>query len=483
MNDLICHIFSDEANHCVVFHGFPYSTSTEDCIALISQYGEISNIKPELKRKGLCFITFFDIRSAQRAVDQKIPLLVGNRSIKTIFAPKESLLMAELSFKSKFEVTIDPRIKITVNQIRFLLFRFGEINSCNNKCIHGHMQRIKTYIVSFFDSRAARKAFENTTPIVFEGRQIHISLKDSNQRCNTRVPLTILDNSLIFQNEDMAFDFALGHQLIDKKQSCDVCIGNASMVLYKDKKKNQGLFFKCPKCRIKKTILNGSIFYHRHQSIHTILYVIYLWANEFSCMQASKQAAVSSNVITDLFKCLRLACVEFVSSNEERIGGENMTVEIDETVMARRKYHRGRLLNIVWVLGGICRETRDIFVCVVKNRTSDTLIDAIRDRVLPGTNINTDGWKAYGALERNNYHHSAVNHSVNFVDPETKCHTQGIERMWRELKKCSKRYEGIPRKDIDLHLCEFVWRRSIKKRKIDPFIGAIELLADIRFYI
>ena len=41
------------------------------------------------------------------------------------------------------------------------------------------------------------------------------------------------------------------------------------------------------------------------------------------------------------------------------IGGEGKTVEIDESMFGKRKYHRGRISGQrqLWVLGSICRET------------------------------------------------------------------------------------------------------------------------------
>ena len=34
------------------------------------------------------------------------------------------------------------------------------------------------------------------------------------------------------------------------------------------------------------------------------------------------------------------------------IGGEGIIVEIDESKFGKRKYHRGRIIDGVWVVGG-----------------------------------------------------------------------------------------------------------------------------------
>ena len=56
-------------------------------------------------------------------------------------------------------------------------------------------------------------------------------------------------------------------------------------------------------------------------------------------------------------------------------------VEIDETLMYRRKYNRGRLLNDVWIFGGICREDGRVFAVVVENRKEETLWDQILQHI------------------------------------------------------------------------------------------------------
>ena len=87
------------------------------------------------------------------------------------------------------------------------------------------------------------------------------------------------------------------------------------------------------------------------------------------------------------------------------------------------------------MFGGICRNTRSCFVVPVQNRNRDTLLTIIKDRILPGTTIISDCWKAYDCLESEGFKHLTVNHSYNFVDPDTGAHTNTIERQWREIKR------------------------------------------------
>lgn len=66
------------------------------------------------------------------------------------------------------------------------------------------------------------------------------------------------------------------------------------------------------------------------------------------------------------------------------------------------------------------------FFIEVANRESATLVPLIKEYVAPGTTTMTDCWKSYDCLDKEGFQHLTVNHSLNFVDPETGAHTQNM---------------------------------------------------------
>ena len=117
---------------------------------------------------------------------------------------------------------------------------------------------------------------------------------------------------------------------------------------------------------------------------------------------------------------MREVCGIVLRRGEQRqIGGVGFTVEIDETVLARRKYNRGRCVREQWLVGGICREDKGVFLQLVEDRTAATLLDVIQRYVARGTTVYTDEFRSYRCLSRYGYDHHTVNHSANFVDPAT----------------------------------------------------------------
>jgi transposase-like protein len=90
-------------------------------------------------------------------------------------------------------------------------------------------------------------------------------------------------------------------------------------------------------------------------------------------------------------------------------------VEVDETVLVRRKYNRGRLPvdnksgKQLWVFGGIERGTSNCFIVPVEKRDKETLLSLIEQHVLPGSTVVSDMWRGYAGLrDHPKYRHLTV---------------------------------------------------------------------------
>ena len=75
----------------------------------------------------------------------------------------------------------------------------------------------------------------------------------------------------------------------------------------------------------------------------------------------------------------REVCYVIVMNSENVIGGEGKNMQIDESHIYTRKYHRGRFLKNewkqIWVFGGIEKESNNCFITIVQKRDKDTLCD------------------------------------------------------------------------------------------------------------
>ncbi|EJW05224.1 hypothetical protein EDEG_00689, partial [Edhazardia aedis USNM 41457] len=127
--------------------------------------------------------------------------------------------------------------------------------------------------------------------------------------------------------------------------------------------------------------------------------------------------------------------LEFYKRND-KIGGNNIVVEIDESKFEKRKYHRGHRLDSVWVFGAVERtDQRKIFLIPVEFRNQYHLIPILQRYIHSESIIYSDCWEAYNNLNKIFKEHLTVNHSMGFINTETDVHTNTIEVNWCSVKQ------------------------------------------------
>ena len=114
------------------------------------------------------------------------------------------------------------------------------------------------------------------------------------------------------------------------------------------------------------------------------------------------------------------------------------------------------------MLGRICREDKEILLIPVASCDKETLTPLLIERIRPGSIIYSDCWKSYGCLDQYDFSHLTVNHSLNFIDPMTGCHTLNVESMWWSVKRSLP--DTMTRHgQLDLHLAEYLWCNKNRK--------------------
>jgi transposase-like protein len=143
------------------------------------------------------------------------------------------------------------------------------------------------------------------------------------------------------------------------------------------------------------------------------------------------------------------------SIEEAKFSGE---VELDESYFGARRVRgkRGRGAAGKTPVFGILKRSGKVYVTVVKNCSRKELLPVIQGKILEGSTIHTDGWRAYDGLILNGYDHYRVFHGKNeFV--RGKSHVNGIESFWSFAKRRLSKFNGIPSHKFSLYLkeCEF----------------------------
>ncbi len=144
--------------------------------------------------------------------------------------------------------------------------------------------------------------------------------------------------------------------------------------------------------------------------------------------------------------------------------------------------HDGAILNEdvsewLWMVGIYLSKNRVRFVRL-QDRTQHTVKIVMNKYVEPGSLVWTDPFASYNKYSLDGYTHQKVNHSENFVDPETGVHTQGMERAWVDAKEWYKRARGN-RKYLQSHVNE-ASRRKLRASDRDRGTLFAAFLNDLR---
>ena len=217
---------------------------------------------------------------------------------------------------------------------------------------------------------------------------------------------------------------------------------------------------RCPKCR-KFTNLTDGTFFSNRISFKLIFAYLYLWCGGVSQIEAGDLLGMTSgHTKVDWFIFFRDFCFHQLENTPGlfAFGGPNSVVQVDESVVTKRKFQRGRVVPEQWVVGIYDTLLRRGVVEFVEYLNGDTLIPLIRKHVAPGTHVFTDGWAAYNGSSRAGYIHSTVNHLQNFVDPETGTCVNAVEAYWSRMKTWMRRHGIMASQLIRSHVTEFMWR-------------------------
>lgn len=183
------------------------------------------------------------------------------------------------------------------------------------------------------------------------------------------------DIYVLCENKDLLINWLREKKLISNLEgaTCEVCcIGKFR--LQNDKLFSQdGVYWRCSYrgCGKKISIRKGSWFEKAHLSLAKIIKLTYYRVYKYPEELMDHELKIGSgHTAVDWYNFAREICVEILGKNSEKIGGPGEVVEIDESKFGKRKYHRGKQVEGVWVFGGIERSSKRCFMQYVTDRST-----------------------------------------------------------------------------------------------------------------
>ena len=142
-------------------------------------------------------------------------------------------------------------------------------------------------------------------------------------------------------------------------------------------------------------------------------------------------------------------------------------VELDESYFGgRRKGRRGRGAAGKVVVFGILKRNGRVYTVAVDNAKSETLLPAIKKKIMPDSIVYTDSLSSCNKLDVSSFIHYRINHSKEFANRRN--HINGIGNFWNQAKRVLRKYNGIDRKSFPLFLkeCEFRFNFGTPSRQL-----------------
>jgi transposase len=199
-----------------------------------------------------------------------------------------------------------------------------------------------------------------------------------------------------------------------------------------------------------------------------------LFELEMSARKASIQLGLSYPTTLKGFDILRGVILRDLSRSDEVLRGE---IEADESYFGgKRKGKRGRGAGGKTIVFGILERGGRVSVKIVKDVSSETLIQETVTKVRRESIVYTDKWKGYDSLMFCGYRHLNIDHGCKFK--QGKVCINGVEGFWSFAKERLIKHHGISKNKFLLYIKEMEWRYNNRDKNLFELLIKYMLGAD-----
>ncbi|XP_069670778.1 uncharacterized protein [Periplaneta americana] len=300
--------------------------------------------------------------------------------------------------------------------------------------------------------------------------------------------MKLMDFGGILRNTVEWKDFLVSHGIYRQSVLCPNCGDIRHLVIGKD----DGCYYRCFKrhgklqrCNFQRSARLGSFVGGSNLSVQQILKFCGLW-----CLLPNprhrvlrEETSITAKTATDWSSFCREVCLGWVYDNRRQIGGPGNVVEIHQSKFGPQKCNRDKRIEGQWVFWGVERgNAGNFFLVPVHNRNAETLVEIIRQWILPGTTIVSDCWRAYNALRNEGFQHLLVDHSLEIVDTAASgeihieenftrpagqtlpIHAQDIERKLRSVKKSMPVFGA--KQYLEGYFAEYIFKSNFPRSRL-----------------
>lgn len=272
--------------------------------------------------------------------------------------------------------------------------------------------------------------------------------------------MILKSNDFIFSDISSLLEFLLEYEVIPLSI---ICVCGGQMAIQQASRGNISfLQYRCKItiCRKRKAICNSKL------GICRWLFVVYYLMSGCTYKQVELYTGVGNMTIWRIRQQLKNAYAQYINQHPVFLGGLNVIVEVDESVLSRRGIIRSPTSTAddtqgtIWILGAIDNTPeRNFTIFRVPDRTSTTITRYFEGIIRVGSILHSDGYPSYPSVANNlSIEHHVVNHSRGFISPDG-THTNNIEGFWAHMKSTMRKESGVKRDIIDDWIAEYTFKR------------------------
>ena len=203
-------------------------------------------------------------------------------------------------------------------------------------------------------------------------------------------------------------------------------------------------------------------------SKYKIKKIINCFSMDLTATATSELLKLNRKTVNNYFTEFReLILEDSIQKHQKELG----IFELDESYFGAKRVRgkRGRGAAGKTPVFGVLKREGKVFVSIVPRCSREELLPIIQGKILEGSTIHTDGWKAYDGLILNGYTHYRVFHHENeFV--RGKSHVNGIESFWSFAKRRLAKFNGLTDEKFILHLKECECRFNLRNENFAVFM-------------
>lgn len=233
-------------------------------------------------------------------------------------------------------------------------------------------------------------------------------------------------------SEENFIQYLKDNGMISSQKACSC---GKEMSIRPSQRAIDGMVWRCHKCKNAVSIRTNTFMEKSKLSVYKIFNLIFDFIFEMPVTSSMSANNVSKVTAIQWYEYCREICSQKLLKDRKKMGGPNHVVEVDESLMLRRKDKAGRVVHSYWVVGFYDNTQKKGYLQYVEDRKAETLEALIIDNVEPGSIVFTDQWASYQTLEGLGYIHGTENLAQKSVDTESGVCKNQVEAYWNRIKR------------------------------------------------